>query len=318
MSFDNKGVGRTDNVGGSDAVQANTINESKKEKRNGFFYRMLCGAFIGISIIAPGVSGSIMAVMMGIYDDLIGIISNPFRNFKRNFIYVLPMVIGAGAGMVLLLQALDVLFTNYPTPAYLLFISLIAGSIPTVISEARAGGGGFKAFYAAGTVCALAFALTVGMMAKHDIAIAVDTTSMTSGEAMVYFPVCGAIAGVMSMVPGMSVSMVLMTLRVYEPLLNAASSFDFATIVPVGLAFLVGMVLFSNLTKIVFTKYRSFACYMVAGFMTGSLISIFPPLPSGAMEWIMSAFAITVGILVSVLFRYLGRRMKVSGAAAKM
>ena len=143
-------------------------------------------------------------------------------------------------------------------------------------------------------------------------------TSMTSGEAMVYFPVCGAIAGVMSMVPGMSVSMVLMTLRIYEPAANAASRFDFATIVPVGLAFLVGMVLFSNLTKIVFTKYRSFACFMVAGFMTGSLISIFPGLPVEAVEWIMSAVAVATGVSVSVLFRYLSRRMKVSEAAVKI
>ena len=52
----------------------------------GFFYRMLCGAFLGISIIAPGISGSIMAVMMGIYDELIGIISNPFKNLKKNII----------------------------------------------------------------------------------------------------------------------------------------------------------------------------------------------------------------------------------------
>lgn len=100
---------------------------------------MLCGAFLGISIIAPGVSGSIMAVMLGIYDDLIGIISNPFRNLKRNFIYLLPMVIGAGAGAVLLLQALEVLFTNYPTPAYLLFIGLIGeASLLSYLKLARA------------------------------------------------------------------------------------------------------------------------------------------------------------------------------------
>ena len=66
-----------------------------KTKTNNFFYRMLCGAFLGISVIAPGISGSIMAVMMGIYDDLINIISNPFKNFKKNFFFILPMGIGA-------------------------------------------------------------------------------------------------------------------------------------------------------------------------------------------------------------------------------
>ena len=109
-----------------------------KSKANNFLYRMLCGAFLGISVIAPGISGSIMAVMMGIYDDLINIISNPFKKFKKNFFYLLPMALGALISMVLLIKVLDFLFENYTVPAYLLFMSLIAGSVPTVIDEAKA------------------------------------------------------------------------------------------------------------------------------------------------------------------------------------
>ena len=47
----------------------------KAQAKNRFFYRMLCGFLLGVSIIAPGISGSIMAVMLGIYDELIEIIS---------------------------------------------------------------------------------------------------------------------------------------------------------------------------------------------------------------------------------------------------
>ena len=75
----------------------------KRNKAGQFFYRMLCGAFLGISVIAPGISGSIMAVMMGIYDELISIISNPFKKFKANFTYLLPMGIGALGSILLLL-----------------------------------------------------------------------------------------------------------------------------------------------------------------------------------------------------------------------
>ena len=102
-----------------------------------FFYRMLCGAFLGISVIAPGISGSIMAVMMGIYDDLITVISNPFKSFKKNVAFLFPMGIGAVISILLLIKALDFLFANYTVPAYLLFMSLIAGSIPAVIGEAK-------------------------------------------------------------------------------------------------------------------------------------------------------------------------------------
>lgn len=287
-----------------------------------FFYRMLCGAFLGISVIAPGISGSIMAVMMGIYDELITIISNPFKNFKKNVIYLLPMVIGAGASMVLLIQALDFLFANYTVPAYLLFMSLIAGSIPTVIGEAKAGK--IKKTYFIGVACALAFALSIGFLAKMDYVVAVDTTNTASSAMRIYLPVCGGISGMMSMVPGMSVSMLLMMFSVYEPLLHLATSilsFDnwftpewFTSVITVGtvvLAFLVGMVLFSNITKRVFEKHRSLAFLMVLGFMSGSIISIFPGLPKDTLNWILSIIAVAIGVSISYLFKILGKKFNV-------
>ena len=294
----------------------------KKEAIKSFFYRMLCGAFLGISVIAPGVSGSIMAVMMGIYNDLITIISNPFKNFKKNLSYLLPMIIGAGASIVLLIRALNYLFENYEVPAFLLFMSLIAGSIPTVIGEAKEGT--IKKKYFIGVAGALAFALTIGFLAKADFAVAVDTTNTASTAMRIYLPVCGGVAGMMSMVPGMSVSMVLMMFGIYKPLLSLADSIlvfsnwftpewftSVLTLCTVAVAFLLGMVLFSNITKRVFEKHRSLAFLMVLGFMSGSIISIFPGLPVGALNWVLSVVAIAVGLTVSYVFKILGQKFNV-------
>lgn len=274
-----------------------------------FFYRMFCGLFLGISVIAPGISGSIMAVMMGIYDDLINIISNPFKNFKKNFVYLLPMVIGAGAGILVLIQALDFLFEHYPVPAYLLFMSLIAGSIPTVFKEARKGI--IKKKYFIGVFLALCFALTIGLLAKSEYVVAVDTANTATTAMRVYLPIAGGVAGMMSMIPGMSVSMVLMMFNVYEPLLSAAKSFDIITIMPVGIAFLVGMVLFSNITKTVFRKFRTLGFLMVLGFMTGSIISIFPGLPKDLLNWVLTIIAVAVGLTISYIFKLLGKKFNV-------
>ncbi len=281
----------------------------KKSTMKDFFYRMFCGVFLGISVIAPGISGSIMAVMMGIYDDLIGIISNPFKNFKKNFIYLLPMVIGAGVGMLALIQVLGFLFDNYPVPAYLLFMSLIAGSIPTVFKEASKGK--IKKRYFIGVVFALGFALSIGFLAKSDFVVAVDTTNTASIATRIYLPVAGGVAGMMSMIPGMSVSMVLMMFNVYEPLLTAARTFDVVTILPVAMAFVVGMVLFSNITKIIFKKFRSLGFLMVLGFMTGSVISIFPGLPKDLLNWVLSIIAIAIGVSISYIFKILGKKFNV-------
>ncbi len=294
----------------------------EKTKAKNFFYRMFCGAFLGISVIAPGISGSIMAVMMGIYDELIGIISNPFKSFKKNFFYLLPMVIGAGASIVLLINVLDFMFENYTVPSYLLFMSLIAGSIPSVIDEAKKGV--IKGKYFIGTAFALLFALTIGFIAKSDYAVAIDTANTASTAMKIYLPVCGGIAGMMSMIPGMSISMLLMMFSVYEPLLNLATGIlspsawfsaqwfsDVLTVGTVAIAFVIGMVLFSNITKIVFEKHRSLAFLMVLGFMSGSVISIFPGLPSGLVNWILSFVFVAIGLFISYLFKVLGKKFNV-------
>lgn len=277
-----------------------------KTATGNFFYRVLCGAFLGISVIAPGISGSIMAVMMGIYDDLIEIVSKPFKNFKRNFFYILPMGIGAVLSIFLLLQVLDLLFEKYPTPAYLLFIGLIAGSMPTVYEETRKP---FKKHYLIGLLCAFAFAIAIGTLAKSGTVSTVQTTS-SDLMPLWYLSMCGAIAGITSMIPGMSVSMMLMMLGVYEPLLTAAAKLDVFTVAPVAIFFLVGMVLFSKLTKYVFQKYRNFAYFMVLGFMTGSIVNIFPALPVDLTEWLLSAAAVCLGVGISILFRQLGKKFK--------
>jgi len=294
----------------------------EKTKTNNFFYRMLCGAFLGISVIAPGISGSIMAVMMGIYDDLINVISNPFKKFKKNFFYLLPMVIGAVISMLLLIKALDFLFANYTIPAYLLFMSLIAGSVPTVVEEAKRET--IKKKYYIGTVLAFAFALTIGLLAKSNFAVGIDTANTASLAMKIYLPVCGLISGMMSMVPGMSISMLLMMFGIYEPLLGLATGLmsrgawfsatwfgDALTVGTVVLAFLIGMVLFSNITKTVFKKYHSLGFLMVLGFMSGSIVSIFPGLPKSVLDIVLSVIAIAIGVSISYLFKVLGKKFNV-------
>ena len=294
----------------------------EKSNANNFFYRMLCGAFLGISVIAPGISGSIMAVMMGIYDDLINIISNPFKGFKKNFMYLLPMGIGAVISMLLLLKALDFLFENFTVPAYLLFMSLIAGSVPSVFEEAKKDT--LKKKYFIGTALAFAFALSIGILAKSDFAIAIDTANTQSTAMKLYLPACGGVAGMMSMVPGMSISMLLMMFGIYEPLLGLATGLmspdnwftapwygDALTVGTVVLAFLVGMVIFSNITKTVFKKYHSLGFLMVLGFMSGSIVSIFPGLPKGIINWVLSIVAIAIGLSISYLFKILGKKFNV-------
>lgn len=270
--------------------------------RNNFFYRILCGFFLGIAVIAPGVSGSVMAVMMGIYDELITIISNPFKNFKKNFIFLFPMGIGGVVSVVSLIQVLKFMFETYPIPSFLLFFGLIGGSLPTIFKEANENG--FQKKYLFGIIGAFIFAATVGLIARSKV-------TLSSGlNDSIYLPISGGIAGMMSMVPGMSISMVLMTLGVYSKLLQAAAGFQVMTIAPVGICFVLGMFLFSKITKFVFDKYHNFAYFMVFGFVLGTLIGIFPGIPTDLLNWVLSLITISLGFYISTLFQKLGVKFK--------
>ncbi len=278
----------------------------KQHKVYDFFYRILCGAFLGFSIILPGISGSIMAVMLGIFDRLINIVSNPFKDFKKNVIYLFPMGIGGLLSIFISIKALNQLFDTHPVPAFLLFMSLIAGGMPTVYKEARTDR--FKNHYWIGMIAAFAIALTAGFFANRDVSTLVDTSHTSFAIQLITLSVSGLIAGVSSIVPGMSVSMILMMLGTYELLLRAASNINLVVIIPVGIFFVIGMVLFSKLIKWVFHHYHDFSYFMVLGFMGGSLVSIFPGLPQNTTDFFLSVLGIAAGVAVAVLFTRLGKR----------
>ncbi|MDP4120747.1 MAG: DUF368 domain-containing protein [Bacillota bacterium] len=269
----------------------------------GLFYRFLCGFFIGASIIAPGVSGSVIAVMMGIYDDLIGIIANPLKNLKKNVIYMLPLAIGAGVSILFLARVLKWFFAVYPVSAYSLFIGLIAGSLPAVYQNATKNK--YKKKYGIAIVLAFAFAAASGFIARF------DTVPFANPNNFLYMLVCGGIAGAAGIIPGMSVSMLLMLLGVYTPLLHAVSTMNVLDAMPAAIGFCIGMVLCSKLIKRIFEKYYSLGYWLVFGFMLGSLVSIFPSVPSDMIELLLCSVMNISGLIVSLLFQMLGQSMNI-------
>ena len=56
-----------------------------KENKNSNFMIILKGFIIGSSMSVPGVSGGTMAILLGIYDKLIGSVSNFTKDIKKNF-----------------------------------------------------------------------------------------------------------------------------------------------------------------------------------------------------------------------------------------
>jgi len=277
-----------------------------------FLYRVLCGFFLGLSIVAPGISGSVIAISMGIYRDLVRIASNPFKRLKQNILFCLPLGIGAGISAVLFVLVFQLLFQRYEKATYLLFVGLISGNLHVIFAQAKKCGLRWR--YLIGAGAAFASALGFGLLAAGP--------GLEPGAALPSLPMLalgGLAAGASLLVPGLSASMILILFGVYGQLIAAAHALlglDFTYALPFGLCvlcILAGLVLASKGIKLVFDHYPGFANSMVLGFMLGSLAGILASslrLPDTNFNWLLGTLMLAAGAGISVLFVVLGKRME--------
>jgi len=281
-----------------------------------FLYRVFCGFLLGLSVFAPGFSGSFLAIVMGIYQDIVRIASNPFKRLKENIIFCIPLGIGAAISAVFFVIAFKYLFATYEKATYLLFVGLITGNLPVIFSEVKQCG--FKRRYLIGGAGAFAAALALGIFALGIEQLA-GAEGFTAGLPVL--ALSGFAGGVAALIPGMSISLILILMGVYSQLLFAAESFlrfNFSYLFPFGLfgAFaLAGLVLTSRGIKFIFDKYPGFANSLVFGFMSGSLIGILIQslqLPDANFNWLLGGIMLVAGLGISMLFVVLGRSMEKS------
>ena len=276
-----------------------------------FFYRILCGFFLGLSIFAPGFSGSIVAIIMGVYRDLLRIMSNPFKRLKENIVFCLPLGIGALISAVLFVIAFKLLFEAHEKALYFLFAGLIAGNLPVIWAEVKKHE--FKKRYLLAGALAAAFALAILALGPGQAA---GGGIVTAG--LPFLALGGFVTGILAFVPGMSVSTVLIVMGIYAQLLFAAEALlrlDFTYLVPLGLfgaCVVAGLVLASRGIRALFEKLPGYANTAVLGFMSGSFAGILIQglriddadfrLPAGGLM-------LAAGLAVSVLFIRLGKAM---------
>lgn len=281
---------------------------------NTFFYRILCGFFLGVSVFAPGFSGSIIAISMGIYQDLLRVISSPFKPLKQNIKFCLPLVIGVAISAVLFIVTFKFLFEKYEKATYLLFVGLVAGNLPTIFSEAKKKG--FKRHYLIGGIAAFAIALTFGIFT---LGLQPISTVNVLPVDLPILSLGGFVGGITALIPGMSVSMILIVMGVYSQLIFAAESLlrlNFEYLLPFGLfcAFaVIGLVSVSRLIKLIFKKYPGFAHTTVFGFISGSLIGILIQslqIQDSNFNWLLGSLMMVVGLGFSMLFVVLGKTMR--------
>ena len=182
------------------------------------------GIIIGVAAIIPGVSGSVFAVITGVYDDMILAISNIRKSTKKSLAVLLPIISGILVGVLLAANPILEVCNRFPLYSYCFFVGIMLGSLPTPIAKVKTlGRVNFKQIIIAMSCFLIVIALRFCAILSGAGNLVVLPSISGFLDVLALF-LCGFVSvGVMAL-PGVSGSVTLMVLGFYGTVYKAAGS----------------------------------------------------------------------------------------------
>ncbi len=276
---------------------------------------------MGAADVVPGVSGGTMALIMGIYEELIHAITQFSRGdlyarvfsgklgeaFKQIHIgFLIALVLGIGVAILSLAGVLEHLLTTQPVWVFSFFFGLIVASVWVVGKLVRGWNAATVTSFLVGA--ALAFVI-------------VGLTPTRTPEAPWFIFLSGAIAICALILPGISGSFILLLLGKYEFVLGAVNDRNLGVIVVFALGAALGLLGFAKVLNWLLLHYYDLLIALLCGFMLGSLRKIWPwktelegglmshnVLPGGGLELLYALLLALVGVALVLLISRQGER----------
>jgi putative membrane protein len=241
---------------------------------------------MGSADIVPGVSGGTVALVLGIYDELIHNISRGAHGLKQlltgdmagfrltlrsiEWIWLFSLLAGVLAAIFALSSVIEHLLDNEPVKMAALFLGLIIGSIWVAVRLLdRIDGAAVTIMIGVGLV----FFLLLGL--RSDTHAADGAAEVVTKPWWVFF-LAGAIAICAMILPGISGSFLLVMLGMYTEVLGAVNDRDFAVLAAFSLGCVVGLALFSTLLNWLLEHYHRWVLSAMIGLMLGSTRVLWP------------------------------------------
>lgn len=238
------------------------------------------GIVLGVAFVIPGVSGGTLAVLMGIYEELIEAASNFYKSiadFKKYIMYLLPIGLGVVFSVAVFAKLIKFGLDKAPIITILIFLGMIIGGIPALVRNVK----GTKINLKDMTLMLVGLIIVISMLIFHKSNSNVVLTNM-SITGYITLLLVGAIAAVTMVVPGISGSFTLMLIGYYEPILNLVN--DITSFKNLGpnlilififmLGVFIGIIFISKIIEWCLKHYKRETYYAIIGFVLSSIISV--------------------------------------------
>ena len=235
-----------------------------------------CGIMMGIADAFPGISGGTIALLLGIYEELIGSISNfninLFQNFKKKGIkycwnkingnFLLSLISGVLLSLVSFVKIFSILIQKYPLFIWSFFLGLILATLFVIKRN-------IKKWNILNFILIFIFSILT-------ILLSIIKPSIGENINLFYILICGIIASSAMILPGISGSLILVILGVYTLIINALNNFEYNIILVFLIGCLIGIINFSKIIKWLFHNYRDYTFSIMLGLVIGSIYTVWP------------------------------------------
>lgn len=263
--------------------------------------KFIQGMIIGLGGILPGVSGGVLCVIFNIYQDLMELLSDPFKNFKPLFFKLLPYFIGIGCGFIFISKLLTYCLTYYESLSICLFIGLILGMFPSLWKEAKSKDDHPYANFIFVITTLITFLLLISLKySKFNI------------EAnILWYGFCGIALALSIIVPGLSFSSILMPLNLYTIFIEGISTLNINILIPAAISCIITIKLLSSKINNLFNNHFTLTFHFILGIVLASTIIIIPSDTFMSFnQFISSLIVLIIGIIIALLLDKFNNHIK--------
>ena len=234
------------------------------------------GIFMGIADAMPGISGGTIALLLGIYEELIEsiselkislfskLINKGFISFwkKLNGNFLLVLVSGIGISLISFVKISASFLESFPLFIWSFFLGLIFATV-YVIYKLINQWHNLNFFF---LIISIIFSIFLSSFSAYD----------TDEISLLYILFSGIIASSAMILPGISGSLILVILGVYAYLIKALDNLELIVIFTFISGAIIGLLGFSKILKYLFNNHRDATYTIMLGLVIGSIGNIWP------------------------------------------
>jgi len=276
------------------------------------------GFIIGLGKIIPGVSGAMLAISLGVYEEILEKIANIKKQSKSSAKYLIKPLIGIILAIIITSKIIVKCLNMYYLPTMLLFVGLIASGIPKLIKNIT-----LKKIKKISTIISIIISIIIIGSIEYTNQVVITSPHKIEYTTIEFIKLIGIgiVDSIASIIPGISGTALLMILGYYNIILTTFGTISKIEVIPQNsfilipftIRFILGTIAISKILNKIIKKQKETLNIIVTIFMIYSLIKLAKTaiIPNQKITtYLIGTILFIIGLIIGITINNLEKRIK--------